>query len=383
MDFRETTDEVLKHVCMCPYCRKLLYEYREGARKKYLREGRDQQFPCEEVSVTDIFDYVEPYGLDPANDQYAKFRKSFTSHAAICPNCLAKMQQLHKTIYNIAERAESDVVTVYQIDESAKTEARSESDDIYAGFPIRVETATREDEANTGRPASTIAFGAVLKQKVSAMNLKPLAKTAVAAAAVILIAVALFLSTQPARAVTIGQIYKALVKVKNVHISRFADKKEPIQEKWVSRSLNIYMTKTGKLLVLSDIPNGVRKSKKLDTAVTKTERLTDDNVADIETKMAGSLGLMPFYDILKKAPPNSEWSRVTDEGLEGVSEGIEVYDLLWTEQGPSGPLIFKRCRFFIDTNTNLPHRTEYYGTVLVVEYLRDSEIRSAIKDFGF
>jgi len=395
MGFRETNEEVLKHICTCPYCRKLLYQYREAARKECQRGEREEKFPCEEVSATDIFDYVVPYGIDPANDQYAKFRKSFTSHAATCPNCLAKMQQLHQTIYNnIAERAESDVVTIYHIDESAKTEARSESDDIYTGFPIRVETANREDDVNAGRSASTIAFGAALKQKVSAMNLKPLAKTAVAAAAVILIAVALFLSTQPARAVTIGQIYKALAKVKNVHISRFADKKEPIQEKWVSRALNIYMTKTGKQLVLSDIPNGVRKSTKLDTAVTKTERLTDDDVADVENKMTGSLGLMSFYDISKKVPPDSEWSRVTDDGLEGVSEGIEVYDLIWAKKAYDGSVTLKRWRFFVEPETNLPQKTEFYEKLptdseyalafrMVVEYLSDSEIRTVIKDAGF
>ncbi|MHC4889195.1 MAG: hypothetical protein ACYTEO_07005, partial [Planctomycetota bacterium] len=394
MDFRETTDEVLKHVCLCPYCRKLLYEYREGIRKKYLHEGRDQQFPCEEVSVTDVFDYVVPYGLDPASDQYVKFRKSFTSHAATCPNCLATMQQLHKTIYNIAERAESDVVTVYQIDESAKTGARSEPDDIYAGFPIRVETATREGEVNAERSASTIAFGAALKQKVSAMNLKSLAKTAVAAAALILIAVGLFMSTQTAKAVTIGEIYKALVKVKNVHISKFDDKKELIQERWVSRTLDIYMIKTGKELVLSDIPNGVRESKQLGTAVTETRPLTRDDATDIEKKMSGSLGLMPFYDILKKAPPDSEWSPVTDDVLESASEGTEVYDLTWVKEEYVGFVVFRKWRFFVDPQNKRPQKTEFYEKSpddseyalvfrIVVEYLSDSEIRTVVKDFGF
>ena len=388
MDFRETTDEVLKHVCLCPYCRKLLYEYREWACKKYLREGRDQQFPCEEVSATNIFDYVVPYGLDPANDQYAKFRKSFTSHAAACPNCLAKMQQLHKTIYNIAERAESDVVTVYHIDESAKAEARSESDDIYAGFPIRVETANREDEVNAGPSASTIAFGAALKQKVSAMNLKPLAKTAVAAAAVILIAVALFLSTQTARAVTIDKIYKALEKVKNVHISRFADEKELIQERWVSRALNIYMTKTGKELVLSDIPNVVRKTKHLETNSVEIALLSAEMVTKIEKTISGFWGLVPFAD-LSVIPDDAEWSRVTGDDLKGATESIRVYDLMWIEKAYDGSVVLRKWRVFVDPGKNLPQKTEFYRrlpadteyileSIEVVEYLENSEIQVVI-----
>jgi len=393
MVFRETKEEVLKHVCLCPYCRKLLHQYREAARKDCLRKEREQKFPCEEVSATDIFDYVVPYGIDPANDQYAKFRKSFTSHAATCPNCLAKMQQLHKTIYNIAEKPDSDVVTIYHIDESAKAEARSESDEIYAGFPIRVETANREDEVNTGRSASTIAFGAALKQKISAVNLKPLVKIAAVAAA-ILVAVTLLLYTPTARAVTIDKIYKSLEKVKNVHITSFVpDKKEPIQEKWVSRALNIYMTKTGKQLILSDIPNGVRRSKQLDTAVTETKPLTNDDVADVEKKMTGSLGLIPFSDI-SEVPPDSEWSRVADDGLKDTFIGTEVYDLVWIEKAYDGSVTFRKWRVFVNVEINLPQNVEWYKksaaddefileTIMVVEYLSDSDVRTVIKDAGF
>jgi len=75
MVFRETNAEVLKHLCTCPDCRELLYQYRETVQGELLRSRRTQrEFPCEAVSATDIFDYVVPYGIDPANDRYAKFR---------------------------------------------------------------------------------------------------------------------------------------------------------------------------------------------------------------------------------------------------------------------------------------------------------------------
>ncbi|MGB2809883.1 MAG: hypothetical protein WBC22_19240, partial [Sedimentisphaerales bacterium] len=318
MVFSKLDSEDLKHLCKCPVCREFLYKERQKNCDSLPENASSPEFPCESVSTTDIFDYVVPYGIDPANDQYTKFHKSLISHLMNCQRCLYKMQQLHQTIVSIVERPDSDVVTVYHIDESAKAEVCSESDDIYAGFPIRVETAKREDEVNAGRSASTIAFGAALKQKVSAMNLKPLAKAAVAAAAVVLIAVALFLSTQPAKAITIEQIYKAIERVKNVHISSFIpDNTEPIQEKWVSRALNIYMTKTGKQWVLSDIPNRLKKRKQVDTAVTETEPLSNDDVADVEKKMTGSLGLIPLSDI-SDVLPDSEWSRVADDGLKAT-----------------------------------------------------------------
>jgi len=395
MFFQNTNAQILKHFCTCSGCRELLYQRRQEFRDGLLQKKiTDEKFSCDKVSAAHIFDYVVPYGIDPANDQYAKFRRSLISHLVYCPNCLAKMQQLHQTIYGIAERAESDVVTIYHIDESAKAEAISESNDLYAGFPIRVERANRGDEANAGRSASTIDFGAALKQKVSAMNLKPLVKTTVAAAAIILIAAALFFNIPTAKATAIDQIYEAIEKVKNVYISKFVpDKTEPIQEKWVSRTLNIYMSKTGKQLVAWDIHTGVKKSKHLDTTVIETISLTEDIIADVEKKITGYLDLIPFYDI-SEIPEGAHWVHISKEALESVAEETEVYDLNWVEKLDNEPIVFKKWRVFVDPETNLPQRTELHQrsiteseytlrSVKVVEYLSNSEMQAVIKEASF
>jgi len=394
MIFSETDTEVLKHLCTCPVCREILYKERQKLCDSLPEYVPSPEFPCESVSAGDFFDYVVPYGIDPANDQYAKFRESLTSHLRTCPNCLAKMQQLHKTVYGIAERTESEVVTIYHIDESAKAEAIGESDDIYAGFPIRVETASREDEVNSEQPASPIDFGTALKQRVSAKKLKPLLKTAAAAAAVILIGFALFLSIPTAKAVTIDEIYRAIEKVKNVYISNFVlDKKEPVQEIWVSRTLNIYMTKTGEQWVLWDIANGLRKSKHCATNVTEMVSLSEDGITGIETKISGSLGITPFYAI-SDVPEDADWGRVADKDLEAAAKGFEVYDLAWTERAYDGSVVSKKWRFFVNAKEDLPQRIEIYQmlttdteyilmSLMMVEYLSDSEIQGVVKEAAF
>jgi hypothetical protein len=351
------------------------------------------EFPCESVSATDIFDYVVPYGLDPANDQYAKFRESLTAHLRTCPNCLAKMQELHKTIYEISDRAEFEVITVYHIDEPAKAKTVGETEDLYAGFPIRV-AVIRPEEVKAKTPAPIIDFGSALKQKVSAMNLKSWAKIGVAAAAVILIAVALFSSIPTAKAVTLSQIYKALEKVKNVHISSFIPaEKEPIQEKWVSRTLSIYMSKTGKQLILWDIPNRVKKSKQLDAALVETSPLSTEMITEIDGTIGSFWGLVPFAD-LSVVPGNAEWNRIADRSLEVTAKGIEVYDLTWSERTHDGSTVFNKWRIFVEPETRLPQRTEFYqkasddvGYTLhlakVVEYLSDGEMRKVIEKASF
>jgi hypothetical protein len=303
------------------------------------------------------------------------------------------MQQVHDTVYYIIERAESEVVTIYQIDESAKAKAVSETEELYAGFPIRVDVKQREEEVKAEQPVPAIDFAATLKQKVSVKKLKPLFKTAVAAAAVILIAVVLFRNIPTARAVTLERIYEAIEKIKNVHITSFTlPKKEPTQELWISKVLNTYMTRTEEQLVFWDISNRVRKSKHLGTGLTEATSLTDDLVAGLEKKMSGSLGLLPFYD-MSEIPKDADWSRVDNENVE-ISNGIEVYDLQWIEKKYGGSAILKKWRVFADSETNLPQRIEWYekltadseytlSSAMEVEYLSDSEIQEIIKEASF
>ncbi|MHC4396538.1 MAG: hypothetical protein ACYS1A_12865 [Planctomycetota bacterium] len=395
MDFQQTDAEVLKHLCICPDCRELLNQHRQKVYAQLLH-GKviQKKFPCEDVSATDIFEYCFPYGIDPADDQYAKFRSAFTSHASTCTKCLGKMQDLHKTVCNIIDRPESAVTTVFTIDKSAKAKAVSESGDLYTGFPIKVEVAGRQEQAKAKAPAEIIDFIAAVKRKVSAVNLKPLLKTAIAAAAIILIASVLLLNTSTAGAVSIEQVYKAIEKIKNVYIVNFApDETELTQERWVSKSLNIYMTKTGNEFVLWDIGNGLRKTKNLDTGAIGTTQLTEETHTGIGEKTSGSLGLMPFYDI-SQIPSDAEWSRVTDEKLEAAVEGVEVYELKWIKKAYEGSVLFRKWRFFVDPKTNLLQRIENYQqlisngqyfltSVRKMEYPDKDEVKSVIKELSF
>jgi len=381
--------KVLRHLCKCNVCRGLLYKERQKLCDRLPDYEISPEFPCESVSAADIFDYVVPYGLDPANDPYERFRPAFTLHVITCSKCLTKMQQLHQTIYAIAERLDSGVVTIYNIDESAK--ALNET--TYAGFPIRVEVRDREAEVKTRVLSPIVNFTATLKRKFSAANLKPLLKVG-AAAAIVLIASLLLLRTPAAKAITINQVYRAIEKIKDVYIANFEHgKQEPLQEKWVSKVLNIYMTKTGRQLVLWDIGNGLRKTKNLDTGAIETTTLTEERLVDIEKKMSGSLGLMPFDDI-SEIPTEHEWDCVTDERAGTIAEEIEVYDLKWTEKAHDGSVIFYKWRFFVNSKTNLPNKTELYEKLspdteyvlkvaYVVEYPDYREIQAFLEEASF
>lgn len=393
MTFRETDAEVLKHVCVCRRCRQALYEYRNAVLKDVGSEIQQSEFPCGEVLAADIFDYVVPYGLDPAKDQYARFRESLTSHIRRCPRCLAKMQHLHETVYAIADRADSEIATVYNIAESSEASVRSESTDLYRGFPINVDVIEPEKVRVVESPFVGSSIVA-LRQKLTATSLRPIVKTGIAVAAALLIGIGLLLSTPSAKAVTIEQIYKALEKVRNVYVASFVPgKKEPVQEKWVSRFLNTYMTKTEKEIVLWDLQNKVKKTKRLGSNSVETTVLSAEMVTEIGTTVTTFLGLVPFAD-LSVLPDNASWNKVASQGLGGITERVEVYDLTWDEKAYDGSVVFKKWRVFVDPKTNLPKITEFYEkspadtnynlrSGKIVEYLSDSEMQEFIKEAPF
>lgn len=393
--FRAAGAKALKHLCLCPQCRQALYEYRESVRKDLLQEEEvEKEFPCENVSGTDIFDFCVPYGIDPAADQYAKFRESLGSHLRSCPACLAKIQQLHNTVYGIVERAESDVVTTYHLNESAAVQTAIQSDDHYAGFPIRVEVAASENPAIAEESASTISFLPAVRRRWALLNLRPLIVPVAIVAAAVFVAVTLFFTTPTAKAVTMEQIYKAIEKIRNVYIVSSEDgQTKPTQELWVSKTLNVYMTKTEKEIVLWDIDNGIRKTRSLGTGVIDTVPLTDATRAGIERKMSGSLGLMPFYD-MSDIPHGAQWCRVRDNALETTIKGSEVYDLMWLSKGYDGSTQSWKWRVFVNFKTNVPHRIEWYqestgdeghnlSSVNVVEQLDESQMRAVLRQISF
>lgn len=394
MVFSKIDSKVLKHLCTCPDCSEMIYRHRENTLNGLLRTSLVQHdFPCDKVSAKDFFDYVIPYEIDLTNDQYAKFRESLISHLRTCPDCLDKMQELHTAIYEIYKRVESDVVTTYQIDEPAKAQPASEAGEIYAGFPISVDVRHRE-EVKVEQLFSPIDFAASIKQKSSLKKLKPMLRTGAIAAAVIFIAAVLLRNIPTAGAAALEKIYGAVAEVKNVHIASFVpDKKEPIQEKWVSRTLNIYLTKTAGQYILWDIADGVRKVKHSDAGPTEINKLTYDKIADIEKEIGGSLGLIPFYSIAN-LPEGSNWNRVSNEDPEAYNVGIEVYDLTWDRKKYDGSVISWKWRVFVNAETSLPQKTEWYvklaadtdyilDSVMTIEYLSETDVQTILKRISF
>ncbi len=389
MVLSESNAEVLKHLCTCSDCRELLHQHRETIRTKLLRNQKAQQkFPCEIVLASDIFDYCFTYGIDPANDEYAKFRPAFASHASACPTCLTKMQDLHNTVYSITERPDSGIVTCFSIEEQISRGAEPEPSDLYADWPINVQVFDKSEPE-----PDVIAVPHKLKQRFSAMNLRRFRIPA--AAAIILIAAGLFLFNIPvAKAVDLGQIYKALERIKNVCITTFYQREsKPVQERWISQTLDTMILKTETQWVLWDIKGKSQKARDLSTGLIETAELNEDMLAKVEETVKAPWGLLPFNNI-SSIPEDAKWQQVADENIETTVPNTQVYDLMWMKKALDGSIVYKKWRFYIDTETKLPKRVEWWEKhakekeyelriVTNVAYPAIAEIGAVIRDGGF
>jgi hypothetical protein len=393
MAFEGASAAILRHLCVCPECRKLLYEDRKGRSEKLPQNLEQSPIKCDAVSAADIFDYVIPYGIDPDYDPNAMFRKALTSHLINCPRCLNKMQKLHDTVYSILERHESGTVTCYKINNSDQDSAARNDEGLYKDWPIQVEvfdSSSKKEPIEAREPVFEVVNNP--ERRLSLLKLKPFIKPVTAAAAAILIAFLLF-NIPVARAVNLSQIGKALEQMRNVYFATFdTEMAEPTQEIWVSQALNIKMLKNRTECVLWDIKDKSRTSKNLSTgSITIAE--PDNNVlADVEGTMKMTSVLLPFNS-MREAPEDAKWLPDPNEDISTVIPGTQLYDLEWTEKSFNGSIIHRRWRGHIDIETKRPKRIERWiklaeedyklVTVTEVSYPTTDKIKAIIKEVGF
>lgn len=219
----------------------------------------------------------------------------------------------------------------------------------------------------------------------------------IAAAAVLLIAVGLFVSRSARDSDTIEGFYATLAGAQNICVSEFqAGQTSPDQQVWTSQSLKVrlFRTESGDQpqFALLDVGNKVEMIVYLSTV--RTGELTEQKLRDLEESMTSSFGLAPFFDA-EDVPDNARWHRVSDPTIAATIPGCVVYDLTWVLPGVTvQETSRKKWRVFVDAKTHLPRKTEFYArsesetdyrleSFAVVTYPSESEIRELVANtFG-
>ena len=394
MVFEGVSAEILRHLCVCPECRELLYQDRESRSKRLPQNSDQSPLPCDTVSPADIFDYVVPYGIEPDHDPHVMFRKSMATHLINCPRCLDKMQKLHDTVYSVFERHESGIVTYYNIRESGRESIVSSPDGLYRDWPIEVQVFDNSSETEAVEipeegAAGDIAASLEPEPKRKLKVLRPFIKPAMAAVAAILLT--LILLNVPIKANYLREISKALEGIDNVYFATSdTEKAVPTQEIWISQALNLKLYKTGTGYFLWDFKAKSKITRDLNTSSITTIPLSTDVSINVKEIIRSLLPLNNMYEV----PKGAEWLPVANEDIENPISGIQVYDLLWTDKFLIGSLIHRKWRGYIDVETKLPRRIEWweklseekeYRLLIITEvsYPTTDDIKAVMEKAGF
>ena len=349
--------EIMSHLCACPRCRAQLYAYREALLNQRWFKGKDPgSIFCGTITTADLFDYVVPYGRAVAGPSAgADPDDPIALHLRACPDCLGHMQSLHRTVYGVAERADSETATVYTTKDRV-TECCRQTQGLYRGYPVDVKVVHREPQPaarrDGRRPAAT---RPAWKHMGGRPRFKPLAGTVLLAAACIMMTVVFLATTRTAVGTdALADVKAAYAKTANVHVTRLSrGGSEPLQEFWFSRSEDRFLEKTrGEAPVLYDLsaeeridavagvgwattPTGLR-GEELDSArrATDTYRTFD------------GLGL----------PRDAQVRPLADER----AEGMEAYEVTYTRKTLGGRELSNLWRVFVDPATKLPRRVELF-----------------------
>ena len=385
MNFEGIPAEALRHFSICPDCRKALFERRSELINDIEWNEEGSHISCQAVRAADLFNYVVPYGINPAKDQYAKFRKSLTSHLANCKECLTKMNELHSQVYSILGREESNVVTIFKADESGQEDVN---------LPIAVEVLDKEkDKIPSESDSFNINTDSIAQAEKAPWRFKPIFKPMAVAAGILLIVLLTFKGSV-LQAVDLNQIYKALAKVKNVHIVKYdSETSEPINEIWISQLLNVKMFKTSRGYVLWDINSKELKTNETATDPIKTKEIDNKIIDEVKSTMHTPWDLLPFTSIAN-VPAGAIWEQVEDKSIISINPNIDVYDLSWPKRSMAGYLVYYKRRVFVNIKTHLPQRIEFWEkqieeekyeltTVVEIDYPTNSQIQQVIKQAGF
>jgi len=342
----------LDHLCTCARCRSRVYRDRQKLLGNGANDARQAGGSEDDVCTAELFDYAVPYGRTSADVPQGGYPPLPTGRPY-----LRKIQELDETLYGIAERTDSGIATVYRTVES-DTQPRCETapdaedasgvaesySDPYPGYPIHVQVIRSLPQQATPH-WSPAGIKVTCQRATCNPQVRFLLKTGLAAAAVVLFAL-LFRHTGSGSGITLAQMFKALGKAGNVHVSRFhPGTGQLLQESWFSRPRNRVLTADGQGRTLFDLGAGKRSAHPATGGPAEVTDMTETQHGNVRRSMDACLGFT-----MSDVPTGAEWTRVE----ENAASDVEVYELTYAEESRSGMTALRKWRISIDAITRLP-----------------------------
>jgi hypothetical protein len=287
---------------------------------------------------------------------------------------------------SIIERKESDIVTEYITTRKVSIKSSKGFYGDYKNWPAEILIHDRKKET-TDRIDLTHSLSG------RRSHIRQLLKPSAAIAAMTIVAIWLFVGTL-AKAVKFDDIYNAIGKIQNIClISGTSEVAEATQKVWISKDLDIKLFYSANHWTLWDIKNEARKSRTSESAYWETNKLDNAELTNVRQTMDIPLALLPFQSP-HSLPDKYDWKPLSDKEVIGQFPNTQVYDLLWSDKTVNGSLVYYRWRVYINKDTLLPKRVEYWQKHLSVgkyelknwtniTYPQTREVEKLIYEIGF
>ncbi|MBE0535401.1 MAG: hypothetical protein IH624_06995 [Phycisphaerae bacterium] len=384
INFQDIAPAVLKHICLCADCRRLLVQERWTLAKSLQPQHTRNGCSCEDVTCGHLFDLCLPYGVDPAAEPPTEWSPSLLAHVSSCRRCMDKLQALLGALTHIMERPASGIVTCFTMADLSRARTAVAS---HITASVRPEHAPSADHSQPLESEKSCRQTARLYP-----HLRPFLKPAAAAAAVFLAAVLLLYGTS-VKATDLSRVYAELAAVNTMHIKRFdGQRAEALQEIWICQNPKLKLYRTGDQYDLWDLEANARKLANATTGQHQTIPLDSETIAKVAGTLTGPMDILPFAK-LSNAPEGATWHRLEDDVTDAGLQGTHIYEMTWTDKALGGEPVYCKWRGYVHPDTKRPLRTESYSRMdstaeytlnqyMEIAYPDGASIQALIKQLG-
>jgi hypothetical protein len=161
-------------------------------------------------------------------------------------------------------------------------------------------------------------------------------------------------TTSTASGTNVGDMDRALARVKNVHFIVRGPQGELVQEFWIARRAGVLVHRRAEDCVLYDLAQGRKRTIDLQTGSRASARLSQ-----IERDGSRQLMASCLRDLVAEVSSGAELRPAAGELGSGAGEGLSVYELRPPLRARNFPLRVRRL-VYLDSATGLPRKMEHY-----------------------
>jgi hypothetical protein len=347
---------LVRHIRSCPDCRERIYEARQDLLYRCQEKStQDSHAGCGRIMDTDLFGFVVPPDEDTPTDASTDNRRQVVAkHVFSCSKCLTRLQNMHRTIFGVTERAESGVATVYT---PAATEAAASEKSLpaYAAYPIEVQLTGGKPKARRTRDRNRGVMLAALKRRLRGRKLRTLVPAGLVTVVMAVLLGLYVMSSGSAQALNAHQIDNMIAGQPNVHVKMIDRKGEVLTEAWSCDSIGLFAQQTPSLQEVF-LTRARRHFVRSD--ITASGNWTEETSGADLAKTVASLRRAMLFP-LDKVQGNAELELSTSP--ENANDPLtETYNIT-TQVRYSGDLsIHQQRRIYLDVRNRLPRKIEFY-----------------------